>query len=248
MFLGFERANGSVGTRNYVLVIPTGFIADVICRYVAGTRTIVTADTGVCRTENDRETVARTLVGLCCNPNVASVIVYGTAVGSTITELNPNILAEKIRASGKRVEVLEAKNANTLELVASGIELARKMVHEASKLRRKPFDESHLTIGVKCGGSDTLSGIAGNPVVGYVFDKLVDKGGTCLFGETTEIIGAEHILAKRAANEKVASEIMTLAEEAEARAESTGQDLRTINPIPENLAGGISSLEVKSLE
>jgi altronate dehydratase large subunit len=186
-------------------------------------------------------------VGLGCHPNVASVIVCGNAVGNAITELNPNVLAEKIRASGKRVEVLEAKNANTLELVANGVDLARKMVHEASKLRRKPFDESHLTIGVKCGGSDTLSGIAGNPVVGYVFDKLVDAGGTCLFGETTEIIGAEHILAKRAANEKVASEIMSLAEETEARAKSTGQDLRTINPIPENIAGGISSLEEKSL-
>lgn len=247
MFLGYQRPDGSVGTRNHVLVIPTGFVTDVICQYVAGTKTVITADTGSLRTRSDRETVAHTLVGLGCNPNVASVILYSTGMGTGLSELNTDVLAEKIAESGKRVEVLESKGANTLELVARGIDLARGMVHEASKLRRKPFDDRYLTVGVKCGGSDTMSGIAGNPVVGYVFDKLVDEGGTCLFGETTEIIGAEHILARRAVNDAVAREILRVAEETEALAKSTGQDIRTINPIPENIAGGISSLEEKSL-
>jgi altronate dehydratase large subunit len=247
MFLGYERPDGSVGIRNHVLIIPTGFVSDVICNYVAGTKTIITADTGGGRTKTDRETIARTLVGLGRNPNVASVIVQGISMGAGYAELGPDVLAEQIAESGKRVEVLKPEGANTLDLVAKGIDLAREMVHEASKLRRKSFDDSYLTLGVKCGTSDTLSGIAGNPVIGYVFDKLVEKGGTCLFGENTEIIGAEHVLAKRAVNESVAEEILRVAEETEARAKSTGEDIRTINPVPENIAAGISSLEEKSL-
>jgi len=96
MFLGYQRPDGSVGTRNHVLVIPTGFVTDVICQYVAGTKTVITADTGSLRTRSDRETVARTLVGLGCNPNVASVILYGTGMGTGVSELNTDVLAEKI--------------------------------------------------------------------------------------------------------------------------------------------------------
>ena len=246
-FLGFERPDGTAGIRNYVLVIPGGIIASHICQFVRGTRTLISADSGSGRTRKDRETIARTIVGLGCNPNVASVILHGTSPGAGYPELDPQLLADRIAKSGKRVELIEPKKENTLSMIAKGIKLAREMVHDASKLRRKPFDNSYLTLGVKCGASDTTSGIAGNPVVGYVFDKLVADGGTAFFGETTEIIGAEHILARRAANEEVAKTIIKAATLTDERAKSTGQDIRTVNPVPANIAGGITTLEEKSL-
>lgn len=247
-FLGYERPDGSVGIRNYVLVIPGGFLASKICDIVEGARTILTADTGSGRTSRDRETIARTLIGLGRNPNVASVIVHSLHVGSAYPELTNTRIAEEIASSGKRVEVIEVtKEASTLRALEKGVQLAREMVLEASRLRRQPFDLSHLAVGVKCGASDTTSGIAGNPVNGNLFDRIVAAGGTAFFGETTEIIGAEHVLAKRGVNQEVSQSILKAAAETEEMAKSTGEDIRTVNPVPSNIAGGISSLEEKSL-
>ncbi|MGQ9781791.1 MAG: UxaA family hydrolase [Nitrososphaeria archaeon] len=246
-FLGYERPDGSIGVRNYVLMIPGGVISDKVCHSVIGCKTIVTADAGSGRSRKDRETIARTLIGLGRNPNVASVIVHGRSVGAGYPELEVNRLADEISKSGKHVEVLDDTDASTLSLICKGIDLAREMVYEASKLRRREYDDISLCLGVKCGASDTTSGIVGNPIVGYVFDKLVTKGGTALFGENTEIIGAEHILAKRASSDEVAKEILKVAKETEERAKATGEDIRTINPVPANIAGGITTLEEKSL-
>ena len=247
-FLGYERPDGTAGIRNYMLVIPGGLLASKICDFVAGTRTILTADSGSGRTSRDRETVARTLIGLGRNPNVASVIVHSTSAGAGYPELKPNRIAEEIAKSGKRVELIDvAREGGTFRALEKGVHLAREMVREASKLRRQPFDLSHLAVGVKCGASDTTSGIAGNPVVGNLFDRIVGAGGTAFFGENTEIIGAEHVLAKRGVNEQVSRRILEVAAQTEERAKSAGEDLRTINPVPSNIAGGLSTLEEKSL-
>lgn len=248
-FLGYERPDGSVGIRNYVLVIPGGLIATRICDFVEGARTILVAqDTYNDHTSRDREMIARSLIGLGSNPNVASVIVTGSSIRAQYPEFRFTRIGEEIAKSGKRVEILDiAKAGGTLQAIDQGIRLARDMVHEASRLRRQPFDISHLTLGLKCGASDTTSGIAGNPVIGNLFDRIIEAGGTSLFGENTEIIGAEHVLAKRGVNAEVSRRIMEVAEEAEERAKATGEDIRTINPIPANIAGGISTLEEKSL-
>jgi len=247
-FLGYMRSDGSVGTRNYVLVIPQGLIAKSICDFVVGTRTIQTVDHGSGRTAGDRERIARVLIGLGRNPNVASVIVHAASPGVGYPELTAERLADEIAASGKRVEVIDpAKDGGVYETIAKGMRLARMMVYETSKLRRVETGDEHLCIGVKCGYSDTTSGIAGNPAVGYLFDKITKAGGTAFFGETTEIIGAEHALAKRAATPAVAKAIVDAVARREALAKSTGLDIRTINPVPANLKGGLSSLEEKSL-
>jgi len=107
--------------------------------------------------------------------------------------------------------------------------------------------DEHLSLGVKCGHSDTTSGIAGNPAVGYLYDKIVSAGGTAMFGETTEIIGAEQYVAKRAVTPELGEAILQAAALIEAKAKATGQDIRTVNPVPSNIKGGISSLEEKSL-
>jgi len=247
-FLGYPRPDGTVGTRNYVLVIPQGLIAKSIGDFVAGVRTIQTVDHGSGRTANDRERIARVLIGLGRNPNVASVIVHAASPGVGYPELKAERLADEIAASGKKVEVIDpVKDGGVYGAIAKGMQLARMMVYEASKLRRVEVGDEHLCLGVKCGYSDTTSGIAGNPAIGYLFDKVVGAGGIAFFGETTEIIGAEHSLAKRAANPQVAKAILDAVAYREAAAKSTGLDIRTINPIPANIKGGLSSLEEKSL-
>lgn len=104
-----------------------------------------------------------------------------------------------------------------------------------------------LTLAVKCGGSDATSGIAGNPVVGHVFDRIIDAGGTAMFGENTEIVGAEHVLARRAVNDRVAQEILQAAQNIDEAVKSTEEDLRSINPKDGKKAGGLSTIEEKSL-
>ena len=247
-FTGYARPDGSAGIRNHVLVIPGGFLAAKICDFVDGTKTIFTADTGSGRTSLDRETSARTLIGLARNPNVASGIIHTVNPGVGYPELNTARLAGEIAKSGKRVEILDViKEGGTLGALEKGVPLAREMVLEASRIRRQPFDLSHLALGVKCGASDTTSGIAGNPVIGNLFDRIVAAGGSAFFGETTEIIGAEHILCQRGINEEVSRKILEAAARIETAAKATGDDIRTVNPVPSNIAGGISSLEEKSL-
>ncbi len=247
-FLGYVRPDGSVGTRNYVLVIPQGFIASKICDFVPGTRTFASPDHGSGRTGPDREVIARVLIGLGRNPNVASVILHAASPGVGYPELAVERLAREIGRSKTRVEVLEpARDGGTLGAIVKGIQLAREMVHEASRLRREEVGDEHLSVGVKCGYSDTTSGLAGNPAIGYLYDRIVSAGGTAMFGETTEIIGAEHALAKRAATPEVAAEILRCADVMETKAKATGLDIRSVNPVPANIKGGISSLEEKSL-
>ncbi len=247
-FLGYPRPDGSAGIRNEVLVLPPGLIANEICHFVPGTRTLESADSGSGRTVNDRKTIARVLTGLGRNPNAAAVIVHSASPGGEYPELEADVLAQEIARSGKPVEMLDVANeGSTLDAVKKGIQVARKLVVDASRQRRVPCEDSLLTIGVKCGLSDPTSGIAGNPAIGYVYDKLVAAGGTALFGETTEIIGAEHILSQRAASPEVSRQIVEAVERIEDLAKASGQDIRTVNPVPANIAGGISSLEEKSL-
>jgi len=118
---------------------------------------------------------------------------------------------------------------------------------EISGLQREPADVSEIIMAIKCGASDTTSGMASNCVIGYVADKLVDLGATVIFGETTEFLGGEHLLAKRAVNEEVGKKIFQIVNEMEERAKSIGCDMRRGQPTPGNIAGGLSSIEEKSL-
>ncbi|MCL4465364.1 MAG: UxaA family hydrolase [Chloroflexi bacterium] len=248
-FLGFPRPDGSVGIRNYVAVLPGGLIATKICQFVPGTKTICTPNHGAGMTSRDREAVARLLIGLGRNPNVAAVLVHNASPGAGYPELSLERLTREIAKSGKPVEFLDvAEDAGGgLMSIARGVAIARELVRQASRVRREPFGLGQLVLGVKCGASDPTSGIAGNPAVGYLFDRVVDAGGVALFGETTEIIGAETVLARRAVDDATAGKILAAARFVEERALSVGEDIRTINPVPANIAAGITTLEEKSL-
>lgn len=247
-FLGYHRPDGSVGIRNYVLVIPGGIVASKICDFVSGAKTVITANSGGGMTSRDREAVARVLIGLGRNPNVASVIVHGASLGGGYPELRSERIVREISETGKPVVFLDTvKEGGTLGAIKAGVEIARELIYEASRVRREPAPLGKLTLGVKCGSSDPTSGVVGNPTIGYLYDRLVDAGGTAMFGETTEVIGAEHLLAKRGATPEVAEKILSAVRWIENRALSTGEDIRTVNPVPVNIAAGISTLEEKSL-
>ena len=251
-FLGYRRPDGSAGIRNWVLVIPAqrelNLLAVKIAEIVNGTKSVAAGTGEAGRPRKDRETIARTLIGMGKNPNTAAVLIVGGKTGVGYPELRTEILAEKIAESGKAVKVITLSDEGGFyRALGEGIRVARDLVAAASDARREPCPLSQLHLGVKCGMSDATSGIAGNPVIGAMFDTVVRAGGTCFFSETTEIIGAEHLLVKRAANPDVARAILEAVRLAEDKAKATGEDIRTINPIPANIAAGITTLEEKSL-
>jgi len=145
----------------------------------------------------------------------------------------------------ERVDVQSIGGTSTA--IQDGIDKAQQLVRHISGYQRTEADMSSLVMGIKCGASDTTSGVASNPVIGYVADKIVDLGGTVIFGETTEFIGAEHILQRRAKNAHVASEIKRIVDEMETRAKAVGVDMRKGQPTPGNIEGGLSTIEEKSL-
>jgi altronate dehydratase large subunit len=250
-FYGYPREDGSVGIRNHVLIVPVqrvlNALASQISSLVSGTEAIITTgESG--RPKPDREVVRRTLIGLAANPNTAAVLLLGPNRSSGYKELTAEGLYQAIQGTGKRIEMLLVEDEGGFyESLGKGVRLARELSQWASRILREPFDPSRLCIAVKCGMSDATSGIAGNIVVGNLFDRVISGGGAGIFSETTEVIGAEHILVKRAENEAVADALLQAVKATEDKARSTGEDIRSINPIPENIAGGISTLEEKSL-
>ena len=250
-FWGYYRQDGSVGVRNHVLILPATRNVNYICHRIAlavpGVTTFyTTGEYG--RTGGDRKRLARFLTGIARNPNVANVLLIGMPHGYGYPEFQTDALAAEIAKSGTRLEILNVDRCGGLEgTVVQGIRLARELVREATAMRREAAPLSKLTIGMKCGDSDATSGLAGNPALGRAVDRLIDAGGTALFSETLELIGAEQTLVQRAKTPEVAQRLLRLIAKWEARAASIGEDIRTINPIPENIAAGITTLEEKSL-
>jgi altronate dehydratase large subunit len=246
-FMGFLRESGEVGVRNYVAVIPTvgcvNEVAEAIASRVPGSKTLLHHQ-GCCMIPSDIEAVERTLIGLGSNPNVAAVVLVGLGCESVSIDR----VADGIAGAGKPVETLVLQEGDGFgKVVERGVEVARKGAEYAEKFRRQAFDLSNLTIGIKCGSSDATSGIVSNPAVGLVVDKIIDVGGTVIFGEVTEVIGAEHVLAKRAESPEIADQIMRAVHDLENMIKSLGIDVRGSNPTPGNIRGGLSTLEEKSL-
>lgn len=246
-FAGYRRQNGAAGTRNCVLVIPSVACSQTAARKIAqGLRNVVYIPNilGCGQMGEDRQIVRRVLAGFGCHGNVYSVLV----VGNGCEELSPYSLAQEIEASRKWVEVLVIQKAGGVrKTVEQGRRLAKSMLREALKVKREPISISELIVGLECGASDFTSGLASNPAVGYAVDLLVREGATVIFSETPELIGAEHVVARRAASKEVAESILRAVRWWEERAKVSGQDIREGNPSPGNIEGGITTLEEKSL-
>ena len=246
-FQGYRRPDGKAGTRNYVLVIPSVGCSQGVARQIAqGLKGVVYLPNvaGCGQMGEDRTVVKKTLVGFGTNPNIFSVLV----VGLGCEELTPDEIRKGIIPSGKRAEVVTIQDVGgTRKTTALGRRIVKEMLQDAAKLSREPIPVSELILGTECGGSDYTSGLASNPAVGIVCDMLVAEGGTVILSETPELIGAEHLLAKRARTPEIGQEILSAVARCEDRAIAAGQNIREGNPAPGNIAGGITTLEEKSL-
>ena len=246
-FMGYVRPDGQAGCRNHVAVIPSvtcaGDVASAIVRQVAGTVGCFHHQ-GCCQLPPDLERVTETLISLGCSPNVgAALIVSLGCVGIDTVRLY-----DAIRASGKLAAIIRIQELGGVSAaIKAGIDAAQELVMEISGLAREPVDISRVVMSIKCGASDTTSGMASNCVIGYVADKLVDLGAAVVFGETTEFLGGEHLLAQRAVTPEVGQNILNIVGRMEQRARSMGCDMRKGQPTPGNIAGGLSSIEEKSL-
>ena len=246
-FWGYRRSDGKVGIRNHVLILPTitcaTQAAHQITQLISGTVSFIHQH-GCAQVGVDYDQTFRTYVGMGLNPNVYGVVVLGLGCETH----QARSVAGEIAKSGKPVEVISIQDhGGTLSAIAEGAKAAAKMVQDASAQTRELCHFSDLIIGTECGGSDACSGISANPAVGVVSDLIVSAGGTAILAETTELIGAEHLLANRAADDRVAKRVYEVIEAMEKRAIMMGVDIRTGNPSPGNIEGGLSSLEEKSL-
>jgi len=246
-FLGYRRGNGTVGTRNHVLIFPTivcsATVAQMISNKLPGTVYAIHG-CGCGHVGEDKEQVLRTMVGFTGHPNVAGVLL----VGNGCELITPDVVAGELAKIGQRLETVSVQEAGgTTKCVEQGTRLAEKLLREASGMNRESVDCSELILGLECGGSDAFSGLTANPAAGVASDLLVAEGGTAIFTETTEMLGAEHILAKRAADAGVGKKIYERIAAAEDKAKSMGMDIRGSQPSPGNIEGGLTTIEEKSL-
>jgi altronate dehydratase large subunit len=246
-FQGYRRPDGKAGTRNFVLVIPSVGCSQGVARDIAqGLKGVVYLPNilGCGQVGEDRMLVRKTLVGFGTHPNVFSVLI----VGNGCEQLSPLEVQEAIVPSGKRVDVIVIQDiGGSRKTVALGRRIAKEMREGAAKLNREPVPLNELILGTECGGSDYTSGLASNPAVGAACDMLVAEGGTVILSETPELIGAEHLLAKRARTPEIAKQVLEAVAWWEQRAIAAGENIRKANPAPGNIAGGITTLEEKSL-
>lgn len=245
-FWGYPRPDGPAGARNYVGVISTVTCANDVAQWIAekvpGCAPF-THQQGCGQTKPDMEIVHRTLISLGCNPNLAAVVLVSLGC-----EGSADHIVDGIAASGKPVaKVVIQELGGVGAAFAEGLRLARQMAEDASRINPEEVDDSQLMIGVKCGASDTTSGLGANPSIGAACDMLIARGGSCIFGETPEIMGAEHILARRAVSPEVGHKILEIVDRMERRALAMGVDMRGANPSRGNIAAGLTSIEEKSL-
>ncbi len=242
---GFLRPVGPAGARNYVAVIPTvGCVNEVARRIAAAVPAArpMLHHQGCCQLPTDVKVVTDVLTGVCRNPNVAAVMLVSLGCES--------VTAEHIVAAVEKEKPVELVRVQAIGGITSavrhGIEvttgLASGLVDDRSEV---PL--SDLVIGVKCGASDTTSGLASNTAIGNAVDHLIRAGATVVFGETTEVIGAEHILVRRACNDSVAAQLLACVDSMETRASAMGVDMRGGQPTEGNIRGGLTTIEEKSL-
>lgn len=244
-FLGYRRGDGGVGIRNLVALVTvmdnSNPVSRRIAAQVAGTLPLCPSF-GRAQMGDDWEQHVRALAGLGGNPNV-----YGAIVVSLEPE-SARQVAERIAATKRPVETLVLQDpGGTVGAVERGVRFAHAMAAAASAQAREPAPLSALTLGVECGGSDSTSGMAGNAATGLVADRVVDAGGTVVLSEPVEWMGGEHLLARRAVDAEVAKRIGEVVKWYEDYAASRGLDLMGANPAPDNIAGGLSTIEEKAL-
>jgi len=245
-FWGWRRENNRVGVRNHVVILPLDDLSNAACEAVAnnikGTLALPHAY-GRLQFGEDLELFFRTLIGTGANPNVAAVVVIG------IEDQWTKRVVDGIKKTGKPVVGFGIEGTGDLMTIAKASRAAKDFLQWASELQREECDISELWVSTKCGESDTTTGLASCPTVGNMYDKLIPQGIYGVFGETSEITGAEHLAKARAANKKVGEKWMKVwqAYENEVIQAHKTNDLSDSQPTKGNIAGGLTTIEEKAL-
>lgn len=241
---GFRRENGSVGIRNRVVVLPVDDLSNAVCEAVANTVPEVLAlphAYGRLQYGDDLDLTFRTLIGTGANPNVAAVIVIG---------IEPNWarhIAEGIANAGKPVDYLAIEKHGDLRTHERAARRAVQFVKDASEVNRDRVDPREILMSIKCGESDTTSGLGSCPTTAQVVDHWVEAGGTVIFGETSELTGGEHLIADRCATPEVRSKFQGLYDNYMRGIDAQDANLLGSQPTQGNIAGGLSTIEEKAM-
>ena len=245
-FLGYPRSHGRAGTRNHLLILSvTGLTGPTAARVAERVRPSLCLGTpyGAGLLGDDKAAHDRVLKGFATHPNVGAVLVIGADAPQVES------VTDAALEAGRPVTalVLDEHDHDALTLVDRGVRTAAGLLRDLSKQRRRAMPMAELFLGLECGRSDPTSGLVANPLVGAVCDRVVEAGGSAIIGETTEWIGAEHRLVKRAKSKKIAEAIRDAAAGREAMAVAAGIDLVGENPGATNIEAGLSTIEEKSL-
>lgn len=244
-FLGYRRENNRVGIRNHVIILPVDDISNAACEAVAnnikGTMALPHAY-GRLQFGEDLQLFFRTMIGTGSNPNVAAVIVIGIEPEWT------NQIVNGIAETGKPVTGFSIERFGDIETISRASRKAYEYVQWASELQRVECTIDTLYVSTKCGESDTTSGLASNPTVGNVFDRLNELGATLSFGETSEITGGELICTERAASPEVGEQFMSIWNEYnDFIIKEKTDDLSGSQPTKGNIRGGLTTIEEKAI-
>lgn len=241
---GYRRENGRVGVRNHVVILPVDDISNAACEATAnnikGTMALPHSY-GRLQYGEDLALHFRTMIGTGANPNVAAAVVVG------IEENWTKRIADGIAETEKPVASFSIEGSGDLETVKRASWKAKEFVQRASELRREPVDLSDLTVSIKCGESDTTTGLASCPTVGVAVDRLVEAGATVFFGETSELTGGEHLIAGRMATPDLRERFQKVYDDYVELIEEQSEDLLGSQPTQGNIAGGLSTIEEKAL-
>lgn len=247
-FLGYRRPDGRVGVRNKILILPASVCASDTAGIVAGqVEGAVTFhnQNGCSQVGADQQMTVDVMAGYAANPNVYGTVVLSLGCENCQMDLVAAAIRERTNKPLEQFIIQEC--GGTVRTVELAVRAARKMAAEASRMQKEPFPMSELIVGTECGGSDPTSGLASNPLIGEMSDRMAALGGTSILSETTEFIGAEHILARRGATPEISQRIYDIVHRYEKALQLVGEEVRAGNPSPGNKAGGLTTLEEKSL-
>lgn len=243
---GWERENGDVGIRNYIIVLPSVACANYAVKEICKkTKAIpILHNQGTCgEFGEDRKQTLRTLVNIGSHPNVAFTLV----VGLGCEQVDAHKLADEIRKKGRECDSLLIQEEGEKKVIEKGVKIIQKVKNSVKRQKTKSFSIGELVVGVKCGASDYSSALFSNPAVGIASDFLIEHSGTVMFGERLEVVGAEHIIAKRAKDREVKKDFLRRIKKAIKDASKAGVDWIGSQPSLGNIKGGLSTIEEKSL-
>ena len=243
-FLGYKRENGRVGTRNHVIILPVDDIsnacAEAVSNNIKGTIALPHSY-GRLQFGADLELHFKTMIGTAKNPNVAAAIIIGIEPKWT------KRIVDEVAKTGKPVEGFSIEGAGDIETIMKASKKAQEFSIWASEKQREECPVSDLWISVKCGESDTTSGLASNPTVGNLMDKLEPLGVHLCFGETSELTGAEQVCAKRGKTKEAQDKFMkTWSDYNDFILKEATDDLSESQPTAGNIAGGLTTIEEKA--